>query len=380
MIKRAGIALGRLTYDSEFSITQIDRGFGFGPTFLPPTHHKLVDGHSVDEIFDIFHDTIGVDAKIGDNELVVSYPIVASHEQARALSRLADSRPVYDHFFAWLNAYAYNYPKDEKGINVLFVDLTPGQVASKATMNANIRKQKWFHLFHKLYTHQCGDDDSLSTHELFDKLVRSVQYSGRELNLVGILRPEGAFPDLSNTDIESKFPGVPVKWVTLDDISYGAAIMTTYLPTAKWILMQRRTKLAIGIKLINDDLVTVMPEGQVFPTTRKFLLTTSQDDQTTATVQLYLGAIPWVNVTLQGLVRKPRGQTTIKTTLEIDISTNANLKVEEIGTDLKVTKDLGITLHLYAPRTNDKEENEESADEQMEMTLGKDGIIGELPE
>jgi hypothetical protein len=382
MIQRAGIALGRLAYGAEFSITTINRDPG--PTLLPPTRHKLVDGHTVDDIVNSFHDAVGFDAKDRPNGFALSLPISASDEQWRAFY-VASHRRSVDHFEAWANGYAKSAPEKKKNVNILFVDLTPGQVASKL-VNGYLSNQGWTDCFNRGYTDLDEDVDSLSTDDLYDKLIHSRVVERRQLHLVGILRPEGAFPEVSATYLESKLLNVPVKWVTLDDISYGAAILmdrkfTSSKATSPSLpAISNATKIPTGIALANGSVVTVFPKGEAIPTTRSFIFTTFQDDQATATAQLCLGTVPCAKVTLEGLTSRTRGQAAIKVTLDIQKAWDATLSMEEIGTGLRTTMPLMTVFDLWKPITDADKAERERADEQLEMAFGKDGVVGELPE
>jgi hypothetical protein len=138
MTRQAYIALERFAYDSEFSITQVDHNPL--PTFLPPTHHKLADGYTVDDIINIFHDTVGFDARLGANGFVVSLPLNASFAQTDAFSKARDHR-VCDHFAAWVAAYATR-TSDSEDVHLLFIDLTPGQMTSTVVANGRIQDRR----------------------------------------------------------------------------------------------------------------------------------------------------------------------------------------------------------------------------------------------
>jgi hypothetical protein len=385
MIQRAGIALGRLAYDSEFSISQVNHDPD--TTFLPPTRHKLIDGHTVDDIVNIFHDIVGFDARLDSNGFTVSLPIMASQQQSKAFEEaIGDRRRVSNHFEAWLAAYTKNAPDSEEDVHFIFIDLTPGQITSIVVMNGRILNQRLISGLNSIRIRLSGCIDSSNTEDLYDKLVGSIVPGETNLDLVCILRPKGAFPDLSNTGLESKFSGITVKWVTLDDISHGGAVLmdrepvtssTTMLPSSRG----PGTRIPpIGITLADGNCITVLPDYGALPYKRTFMFTTSRDNQTIVTVRLCRGTKHCAEVTLNGLTPKPRGQAVIKVILDTSRVMNMSVSIEEIGTSLKITNALGMVLQLYTPNMDVIETSEESTGEQVEMTLGKDGIIGELPE
>jgi hypothetical protein len=376
MRQRAGIALSRLEYDAEFATTRVDHDPD--PTYLPSTHHKLVDGHDVGDIMNIFYDTLGFDASLEDNGFVVSLPISASYPQTGAFSN-ANHQRLCTHFQAWATAYAKSAQDDGKNLHLLFIDLTPGQISATMQMHGRLEDGRWVTGGTRTYIRPGKSINLSSTDALYDNLVRPIAPQKSKLRLVGILRPEGAFPHISATDLESKLLGTPVKWVTLEDISYGAAILMTCEPITSWGRSEspNKTEIAIGTTLSNGNSVMILPKGEDLPTERKFMFTTSQDNQTTVTVRLHLGTIPWTEIVLEGLIPKLRGQAAIKVTLNIQRRSETTVTMEEVGTNLKTVMELGTMLHL--PGTDPNKADKENTDEKLEMTLGKDGVIGELP-
>jgi hypothetical protein len=393
MIQLAGIALGRFAYDADFVITRVNKQVDHDPdpNFLPPTHHKIVDGHTVDDIVNIFHNTVGFDARLDSNGFTVSFPLRASREQSTAFrDAIVGAGHASNHFGAWFATYTKNAPNSEEIFHLLFVDLTPGQITSLVVINGRIKNQRLAPRYTdnstRLRMSECPDSSNID--ELYDRLVGSIVPREINLHLVCILRPEGSFPDLSNTDLESKFPGIPVQWVTLDDISYGAALQmnresvtssTTMLSSLQGIDTRQRT---LGITLADGNIVTILPELRTVPSKWKFMFTTCRDNQTTTTIRLWRGTKFCAQVTLKGLKPKLRGQTMIKVTLDTSSLGETTLSTEEFGTGLKITNALGMALQLYTPDMDidATQISKENTGEQVEMTLGRDGIIGELPE
>jgi hypothetical protein len=176
MIQRAGIALGRLSYDSEFSITRVDHNPD--PTFLPSTNHRLVDSHTVEDIIDIFKQLVGFDTKREFNGFEVSIPISATPEQQKAFSDINRFHSS-DHLQAWANLCAQLRPLYEIDIDLLFIDLTPGQVASKIA-SGSFNVWGWVHQSGEDAHINLGDVKSLSTHEIYDKLVAPIGLRGKK--------------------------------------------------------------------------------------------------------------------------------------------------------------------------------------------------------
>jgi hypothetical protein len=216
MAQRAGIALGRIAPQADFSMTKVD-GAPAPPTYSTPTRHKLTDETDVKDIINTFDAAVGFDTKPFDNGFAIAYPISASSDQRQAFYK--DNLYSHDHFHAWVNKHANRVGKEQRNVNFLFIDLTPGQVASKLC-NGNTDSKRWTYNFKGDQFTNLGEVESLTAQDLVDKLVPQ-----RKINRVAILRPEGAFPELSSADVEAKFPDIPLKWVTLDVISRGAAFI-----------------------------------------------------------------------------------------------------------------------------------------------------------
>jgi hypothetical protein len=383
MTQRAGIALSRLAYDADYSITRMN--YNHCAVFSPPIHHKLVDGYSVDEILNIFDNIVEFDTKLGDNGFAVSIPISASIEQRRAFYDANHSR-LNDHFHTW--AYKYvaestlEYTEYKGDVNLLFIDLTPGQVASKL-VNGSISKQRW-HYSQDGEVYICLDEDfvALNTQDVYDKLVKSIVPTETRLDRVGILRPEGAFPGVSIIDLEYKFTHFPVEWVTLDDLSYGAALVMSREPLLGCQMEPIYIFLPIGIATADGKSVTIFSEEEDAPAERKFILTTSQDDQTTASIRLVRGNEPFGEISLEGMIPRPKGQAAIKFMLSIDDSAETMVTMEEVGTDLKRDKSLGNIENWRSNITQyeayQRYYKEES--KQVSIAIGENGSIGELPE
>ncbi|PVF99030.1 hypothetical protein CPB86DRAFT_316951 [Serendipita vermifera] len=346
MTQRAGIALGRLTYDSDFSITRVDHEPNL--TFSPPVRHKLVDGHTVKDIINTFHDVVGFDAKSEYNGFMVSIPISASSEQYDAFIN-ANNCLSDDHFHVWVNGHIQDAQQCDEELNI----------------------------------------DLSSIGDVYDKLVVPIVPAGVKLHQIGILRPEGAFPDICATDLESKFPDTPVKWLTLDDLSYGTAVVMSDKPTTQTRQVSTlgtpaEAYLPIGVALSTGKSVTILPKGRNFSVGRIFFFTTSKDNQQTATVRLLRGNVPIGEVTLEGMIPRPKGEPAIKVTSSYKPPGGITVTVGEIGTDLKVKKDVENVIncddYFNGKVTEACEAYEKCLDKQIDMTFGENGIIGELPE
>ncbi|PVF92067.1 hypothetical protein CPB86DRAFT_240531 [Serendipita vermifera] len=284
----------------------------------------------------------------------------------------------HDHCMAFLNGYASD-KSDNNDLDGLFIDLTPGQVATKL-VNGGIHNKKWY--FTGSEARQVvlgGISDELSIQTMMDKLVNPIAPEYTRLYCIGILRPEGAFPNLSSTDLEARFPGTPVKWVTLDDLSHGTAVFMHRQNTSyEDSIGPEYSYLPLGLVLANGQTVTVLPSDQLLPTDRRIVLSTSKDNQKTATLRFVIGTIPWGEVVLEGLSPKARGEARIKLTIDCGHNGGTVVTAEEVGSAMKRVQRLKNILDHSSEDA--KAYEAETTKKQVEQTPGVDGVIGELPE
>ncbi|PVF91833.1 hypothetical protein CPB86DRAFT_270570 [Serendipita vermifera] len=181
------------------------------------------------------------------------------------------------------------------------------------------------------------------------------------------------------------FAGMPIEWVTLDELSHGAAFMMSQNPTTRtyrdYSDAFRNTRYSVGIMLANEKVVTIVSKGTFMPTRDKLMFTNSEDDQTTATVQLFEDNEYFEELTLEGLTPRPKGQARIKVELVIEHNSDILVTIQELGTNLKAHRRLGLVYYsdTLFPHSDEDEPHDNSI-ERIEMTFGEDGVIGELPE
>jgi hypothetical protein len=375
MAQQAGIAISRLAYDAEFVITRVD-GTLDSPTFSPPDHYKLVEGHTVKEILYTFDELVGIEIGSRRDGFAISVPMIASYVQRDAFS---DERHfVHDHSQAWANAYARDASREEN-VKLLFIDLTPGQIES-ALLVGNIDRYGTWWPTDPSRRASLDDENQITIQDVIDRLIDPIIPDSRKVHQIGILHPEGELPDLSLAELESRLPDVLSVWVTLDYLSYGAAV-----------LMHRRitmiqphlsgppdaTDLPMGIALASGQIVTVISMGESLPVIQKIILTNSQDDQATASIRLFRGTTLLKEIMLEGLAPRPRGKIRIKVTFNITRYSLGTVTIEEVSTGL--TKETTLET-VFSMDWEEIQAYKEATKKQVDMELGEDGVIGELPE
>ncbi|PVF92262.1 hypothetical protein CPB86DRAFT_877996 [Serendipita vermifera] len=144
-----------------------------------------------------------------------------------------------------------------------------------------------------------------------------------------------------------------------------------------WTAWAGSLYIPIGVILSNGGVVKVVPTDEYFPIRKTVIFTSSQDNQTTVAIQLCRGTEPVDKVKLEGLLPRPKGRARVKVEINIRDWNDITATVQEVGTDLKKIKAFGENI-IWEPgciRTH-----EQTTIEMVEMTLGEDGVIGELPE
>ncbi|PVF99033.1 hypothetical protein CPB86DRAFT_704052 [Serendipita vermifera] len=339
MALRAGIALSRIASDADFSITRVDGAPGLA-TYSSPTHHKLSNGDTVKDILNTFNETVGFDTKPFDNGFAVAYPISASAEQRRVFYE--ETLYSHDHFHAWANKHANRVKKHQRNVNFLFIDLTPGQVASKLS-NGNTDERLLLNS-EVFYNDVILNDVIISTvDDVVDKLITPIVPPSRKLDRIGVFRAPGAPICLSLEGLRAIFLGTLVDWVTLNELSYGAAFTVHRIETLDTVepLHTAITNIPVGVMLADGKVVTILPGFFCLPTKRKVWFTTSQDNQTTITVRLLRGILPYGEVKLEGLLPRPKGEARIKVTFSIVGAGYSSITVEDLYSNLRKSETLG---------------------------------------
>jgi len=372
MAQRAGVALSRLEENAPFSVTRVD-GAPSEKNFFPPVEHKL-DGNTVEKITSTVTRLVGFDTTLTDNGFAISYPISLSAEQ-----RAGFKHPSHDHFMAFANGYDFSAIMSEKsdgGFDVLFIDLTPGQVAAKLAPGG-LWGDHWSFKWPGGGQTILGDAGELSPQDIVDKLITPTIATSPLVNLIGIFRPDGLSAELSAI-LESQFPNTKVTWVSLADLSHGAAVVMHRQDTIHTeYLGADYLSLPLGIALANGTTVTVIAQDLMLPRTQAVVLTTSRDNQTTATLRFLKGTLPGGKVTIEGLTEKPKGATRIQVTVKADDEGETVVTVQEVGGTAK--KVASIENILTCTAEDVKAYKEEATIKQVSPTKEGDAI-GEIPE
>jgi hypothetical protein len=382
MAQRAGIALSRVADNAPFVVTRVD-GAPHPATVADPVEHKL-EGLSVPEMMSTFERAVGFTTTSIDNGFAITYPLMLPEEQRKPLED-ANRFKTFGHFHAFANYYAQHHSsttKQERDLQVLFIDLTPGQVAAKMSIGS-FHSTNWYYSGGSQGKEiALGNVDYMTTQDVVNKLINPTIGKSGTLNCIGILRPEGAFPDVSSSDLEAKFPDTLIKWVSLADLSHGIAMVMHSQLTTHDIQWTHATLISIplGLILANGQTVTLIPAKHFLPAGAKVLVTNSKDDQTTATLRFKKGLIPCGEVVVQGLTPQPKGTARLRVIIDCDDNGQPSVTVEESGAALRTAGRLENLVTNHKSEDIDEYNNAERSLKQILPVFGQDGVIGELPE
>jgi hypothetical protein len=379
MSTQAGIALERIEEGASFYCTRF-KSRSLCSIFLAslPTEHKL-SGHDPTKVGDL----IRIQAGLGPSPrrlklLAISYPITTSQEQRDVFQKAQESS--HDHCTTFLDCCTFSSNKSEDVVRALFIDLTPGQVAAMS-VEGTIEYRRWKSMDGGEKKVVLGDVERLSTLDIVDKLITPIIPELSALYCVGILRPEGAFPQLDITSLELRLGNIPVKWITLADLSYASAAMLwrqSMRPFPKQPDRNINSQDPLCLQLVDGSLVDLISSGIVsYPGKREspYFVTTSKADQVTATLRFFRGPFPCGKVTIDGLSPGPKGAACIKFVVGFDhqiFKTVVNVQVMGFNVERRIElKELSYDLKQKLPHEPDKF---------VQPEFGIDGIIGAVPE
>jgi hypothetical protein len=263
-----------------------------------------------------------------------SYPIATT--EARRVAFEAADKDFHDHCDAFLSFCSFGDINSQDITEILFIDLTPSQVAAMVT-RGTIYGGQWTSKEpgKKIVL---GEIDKLSI-EKFDELVALVAPNLPTLQCVAVLRPDGAFPELLSIKVELKFINIPFKWVSLSDLSYGSAM-----------LLYRRlglefTRFCCGgcvsspagccIQLADGNLVDISPDslhtsGKVWN-----FFTTSNENQVTVTLRFSGWYTIYDEIVVKGLTPGPKGGARIRVMIEhVNVTREMMATIQELGSNL----------------------------------------------
>jgi hypothetical protein len=303
-----------------------------------------------------------------------SYPIATTEAQRMAFE--ASDENSHDHCTAFLSACNFDAISSRDVVEVLFIDLTPGQVAAMV-MRGTIYQGKWtpeepgkkFVL---------GEIDKLSL-EKFDELVALVAPNLPTLQCVAVLRPEGAFPELLSIKVELKFINIPFKWVSLADLSYGSAILLYSRLGLEYTPFRCGGAFSCPdvycVQLADGRFINISTYNIDMCERTWHIFTTSKDNQVTATLRLFGWSTAYDDLVIKGLAPGPKGTARIKVILEYD-----EVSGESVATIQGLGSNLNVRLPLRGKTGKQTEELEDISTRVQYGQFGIDGVIGELPE
>ncbi|PVF98579.1 hypothetical protein CPB86DRAFT_814614 [Serendipita vermifera] len=309
----------------------------------------------------------------------MSYPITTSQDQRLAFEKLKETS--HDHFMAFIGGCEFDI-EDLEDVQVLFIDLTPGRVAA-VLGEGTIHNRRWLFGEEKEKV-VLGDVPKLSAQDVIDELIVPIVPKPSALHGVGVLRPDGAFPELLPIKLELELPNVPFKWLSLADLSYGSAGFLYHHLTMDHEFRcgtRRHDKPTdFSIRLADGRFRAIIPFCEPIIEKNSHFFTTSKDNQVTATLQFMRGNSMYQDIVVQGLTPHLKGVSRIKVSIEEESyhQTEIVVKIQEMGSNLNIKATLMDVVRTmsewaYIARVG-------ISVQRAEMAFGEDGIIGELPE
>ncbi|PVG00307.1 hypothetical protein CPB86DRAFT_782885 [Serendipita vermifera] len=194
---------------------------------------------------------------------------------------------------------------------------------------------------------------------------------------VAILKPESAFPGLKSLDLNLYFLNIPVKWLSIADLSYGTAcMMEANFPFSicDYETEDPVVEDTLAIQLADGQFYALLPESSSLPTTRLFYFTTSKDSQTTASLQFSKKRLPCGKAVLEDLTPRVRGAARIKVVVQCDLLEHTRVTIQELGSSEK------IVMALEDVQFSTSKPIKVMFGESKSLVLDNDGVVGELPE
>jgi hypothetical protein len=187
--------------------------------------------------------------------------------------------------------------------------------------------------------HPTGEDLSAAAQKLMLALVNPL-VDPAPARIV-ILGPPSALAEAVRGALSTVYPSIPIHLASFADLSSGAAKFL--LPDPDAYPRTRRTAmyimpLPVSIATADGGAVVAVPDNRkIRPVEESILLTTSVDNQTSATVRIFLGDharaddnLACGSVVLKGLNPMQRGEALVRVTFVIAYAAGATVTVEQV--------------------------------------------------
>ncbi|KIM29849.1 hypothetical protein M408DRAFT_108230 [Serendipita vermifera MAFF 305830] len=367
----AGIALSRVAGGAPFALTTISSAGG--ERTLSESTTGTLAGNTPAAIVSSVSSAIG-NGPNKPSAFSLAFPIGLPDEQRKALRDVNTSS--FDHLTAIINLNESNVSNTDSGeVNFLFIDLTPGQVAFERS-SAELDEGSWLVIpEEKVMLTQ----EPKSAEGVINQLVAPIVPPSTRFQQIALFPSEDSAPAGLLQALQSKYPNTLVKWVSLAEISRGAALCIQRRPPGSSTVEFLGAFVApvpIGITLANGKVVTAVQRKVYFPSKKSITLTTSRDNQTSVTVNFVNGTTPAGKIVLEGITPKPKGTVRIQVTLDMDYEGKTVVTVEESGTENKKVGELTSVLNSSKEEMEAYVEREEAGQTQQ-VVLGDE--VGALP-
>jgi hypothetical protein len=376
----AGIALSRVAGDAPLALA-LASGTHSNPEFKESKTYKM-QGQTIDDIVPTLS---GIPDLAMKSPIRLSVPIalkgiIKQSVEKSASSSIGSDVRCTDHCVAIIHLNDGSATlTDGKERNILFVDITPGQTAAKLA-HTEKDDNDWVMFQDELTVLERTADSQPSAEEVVEALVKPTVNASQTLHKIYLYNADDSTSDDISSTLQSLFPQTPIVWVTLADISRGAAKSNLGNKADHMsLLISISASMPISIVASNGGQVITVPRNYSIPTRQTSTFTTSKDNQTSATLQVVVGRTLKDKVVLQGIPPKPKGVPRIRVTFDIDMEDNAVVSVEEITSGVK--QEVKIPT-IFGANVQESQVYVDNAipDDGRKASQDENEVVGELPE
>jgi L1 cell adhesion molecule like protein len=164
-------------------------------------------------------------------------------------------------------------------------------------------------------------------------------------------------------------------------VAYGAAVQAAILggegnKEVREVLLFDVTALSLGIEIVGGFMSVVIPRTTTTPTKKERIYTTTYDNQTSVSIDVYEGEAALIEhnnllgkFLLSGIPRAPRGVPQINVTFDIDANSILTVSAEDMATgntnNITITKDKGRLSTEEIERMKQEAEKYKSVDKKQ---------------
>ncbi|PVF95816.1 hypothetical protein CPB86DRAFT_787602 [Serendipita vermifera] len=388
MSSYAGVALGQVAVDAPVCVTLVSGSLD-DPVFTKSTTYQLQGANLSEDVPSTLSKIVDEVAK--DCPLELAIPLAFTHQQISTLNHLPpiyrgyDTRYIIPHHKAIIRLYDdRGITNDSPQLNILYLDVTPGQLAATlvSTENSTYYQNRLFMQRLTVLESDADEQITMMIDDIMSQLVTPTVPPSARLDKIYIFHASGKQSTELTYILHSTFPNSQLRWVTLSDVSRGAAISAQRSPKHKMFFgcMYEVAATPVSVATADGRQVIVVRRNTTIPFQKEVFFTTCKDDQTTVTLQVFSGRVLREKVVLAGLVPRPKGIPRIRVSIDVPAEREhiGDVVVEEVGSGLR--KKIKIPYIFGRSRKEIEEYFVNPLEEEGNSVVTADEVAGELPE